>query len=196
METRQRPNRDFFGDPPLSKRGRLNIAVSETPTASQPSAYRVISTMNVKRFCCLLLLLCAGCSSRPRGTDSWTEKIKASHVLTVGVERIPRNDHDNTAISPRERAVVQALANRLGAKVQYREGNVLKLLHSLEEREYPVLCSQIRADSPYVGGVALSRPYGEVDGAKRCIAVAPGQDHLLQLVDEIIVTDGKPATKK
>lgn len=126
-----------------------------------------------------------------RDSDTWTQKIQTSHVLLVGVEHVSRSSQDTAGISPRERAIVAALAKRLGAKVQYREGNLLELMHATEEREVPVLAAEVRTDSPYVKGVSLSTPYGEVDGVKRCIVVAPGQNKLLAAVNDVIASSGK-----
>jgi hypothetical protein len=134
----------------------------------------------VKFLLCCFLLLCGGCASLPRDTDEgWTEKIRASGILEVGTA--------TETVAPRERELVQALAKQLGARVQWRKGNALELMHALEKRELPVVAAEVRADSPFSKSVGMSRPYGEKDDSKRCLAVAPGQNRLLLMVDKIII---------
>ena len=144
----------------------------------------------MKHLLVLLLLLIGGCTSLPRDTNNWSERVRSSHILEVGVVRVPGTEHKLT-VSSQEVKLIQALADKLGAKVRWREGNLFELMHLLEEREIPVVAAQIRIDSPYASIVGLSRPYGTVDNVQRCIAIAPGQNRLLLTLDKILANSEK-----
>lgn len=144
----------------------------------------------MKHLLLLAGLLCGGCASLPRDTDNWTAQIQAARTLEVGVVQEP-GEAGTRGISAQEAAIVEKLAKRLGANVRWREGNLLELMHALEEREIPLVAAEVRVDSPYAQTVGMSRPYGEKDKTKRCIAVAPGQNRLLLMLDTIIADSEK-----
>ncbi|HEX8551149.1 MAG TPA: transporter substrate-binding domain-containing protein [Abditibacteriaceae bacterium] len=136
----------------------------------------------VKRFLPLLLLVLGGCSNLPRDCDSWTPRIQAARVMEVGIA-LGEGDVART----REKEIIEAVAKKLGVKVQWREGQALELMHELEERKLPLVAASVRIDSPFADKVGLSQPYYESGETKLCLAVAPGENKLLLLVDKEIL---------
>jgi hypothetical protein len=136
----------------------------------------------------VLTLLLSGCTELPRDPHGATEHIQRTQVLTVGVSG---DGASSTVLEQRERRLVETVARRLGARVAWRRGNVHALLEDLETRKLPLVAASIPAGSPFAGRVGLSQPY-RTDGprgADYCLAVAPGENRLLLLVDQIIAEE-------
>ncbi len=140
----------------------------------------------------LSLLICAGgfgCANLPRDQHGATERIRQKRVLVVGVSR----GEEPSALQTQEKRLVEKIAQRLGARVQWRPGNAHQLLQDLEELKLPIVAAEISSDSPFGEDVGLSQPYMK-DGPHHkdyCLAVAPGENHLLFLIDRIILEEQK-----
>jgi hypothetical protein len=133
-----------------------------------------------------------GCSTLPRDQDGWTEKIQSSRVLIVGTTE-NRGKPAETAIEKRERAIIERLAKRLNARIEWKGGNVHELLQDLEERKLPLVAASLPADSPFAANIGFTTPYcrkGPGD-SNYCLAVAPGENRLLYTVDQIIAEQEK-----
>lgn len=136
------------------------------------------------------LLFCAGgssCADWPRDQHGATERIRQKRVLVVGVSR----GEEPSALQAREKRLIEKIARRLGARVQWKPGNAHQLLQDLEELKLPIVAAEIPSDSPFGEGVGLSQPYMK-DGPQHkdyCLAVAPGENRLLFLIDQIIAEE-------
>ncbi len=136
------------------------------------------------------LLFCAGasgCADLPRDQHGATERIREKGVLVVGVSRGDKP----SALQGREKRLIEKIARRLGARVQWRPGNAHQLLQDLEELKLPIVAAAIPSDSPFSAGVGMSQPYLK-DGPQHkdyCLAVAPGENRLLFLIDQIIAEE-------
>lgn len=141
-----------------------------------------------------LLLIASGCANLPRDQQGWTERIERSGVLTVGVSR---DGATSTALEAHEKQLVETLARRLRARIEWRPNNAHALLQDLQERRLPLVAASVSCDSPFAQHVGLSKPY-VTDGPLQkdyCLAVAPGENRLLLLVDRIIAEDRRRPNK-
>ena len=149
--------------------------------------------------CCALLGGClSGCASLsntleslPRdqsGQSGWTSQIQREQVLVVGVSQAEKQDQ---AVATQEKKIIAQLANRLGARVKWREGNAHTLLNDLEARRIPLVAAQLPSDSPFAEKLGFSKPFYKraTDNIEYSIAVAPGENRLLLLLDQIIEDD-------
>jgi hypothetical protein len=131
----------------------------------------------------------SGCADLPRDQHGATSRIQESRVLTVG---IPAEQEDSQVVR-REREILQKVAQRLGARIEYKKGNAHQLLQDLENLKYPIVAAALPSDSPFSQSVGMSQPYWK-NGPERkdyCIAVAPGENRLLFIVDQIILEENK-----
>lgn len=135
----------------------------------------------------LALSLC-GCAALPRDQHGATTRIRQSKVLTVGVSPA---DAQHTPMEKREKQLVETIAHRLGARVVWRTGNAHKLLQDLEELKLPLVAATISCDSPFGARLGMSQPYLKNGPHHRdyCLAVAPGENSLLLLVDQVIAEE-------
>jgi hypothetical protein len=133
-----------------------------------------------------VLLLCSGCAADlPRDQHGTTDRVRRSGVLHVGV---PGPGETVRGVEDREKRLVERVAQRLGVRVEWRRGNVHTLLEDLEEVRLPLVAAALPSDSPFAARIGLSRPYLK-NGPRRkdyCLAVAPGENRLLLLVDQVI----------
>ena len=133
----------------------------------------------------LLALLLGGCAGFPRDQNGTTAGIRETGILSVGASfsnTLP------TALEEREKHLVDRVAARLGARAAWRRGDTHELLEALEEHKLALVAAMVPCDSPFGERVAMSQPY-RVDGPRHqeyCLAVAPGENELLLLVDQII----------
>ena len=126
-----------------------------------------------------------GCADLPRDQYGWTERIRESGVMTVGVSH---EGATPAALGEREKRLVETVARRLGARVDWRRGNAQALLQELEERNLPLVAATVPCDSPFAPRIGMSQPYLKKGPRERdyCLAVAPGENRLLLLVDQVI----------
>jgi hypothetical protein len=134
-------------------------------------------------------LALSGCADLPRDQHGATERIRQSRVLTVGVP----TDENDSPVARREREVLQKIATRLGATIEYKKGDSHQLLQDLENLKYPIVAASLPSDSPFAQSVGMSQPYWK-NGPERkdyCLAVAPGENRLLFIVDQVILEEQK-----
>lgn len=135
---------------------------------------------------------CQTLSTLPRDPDKWSERVRTSGVLPVGIAQTGNAQAEDgpefARIGRRERRIAEAVARHLGARVEWREGSALPLLARLQERQLPLVLGLVPEKTPYKKEVALSRPYisSGPGNAAYCVAVAPGENSLLLLVDRVI----------
>jgi hypothetical protein len=142
-----------------------------------------------------LMVLAGGCADLPRDQDGWTQRVRKSGVLPVGV---PGRSGEHALMEDRERRLVEEAARRLHARVQWRPGNVHVLLEELKERKIPVVAATLPTDSPFAAEVGLSQPYLKKGPGKKdyCLAVAPGENRLLLLIDTVIADERRRAGER
>jgi len=136
----------------------------------------------------------SGCSSLPRDQQGWTAQIQKDRVLVVGYSKPAKDD---APIFDREKVVLQKLAQRLGAKLELKEGNAHSLLDDVENRRLAMVVAQIPADSPFAEKLGFSQTFytRESDKTEYSIAVAPGENRLLLLLDQTIADQQKGESK-
>lgn len=129
----------------------------------------------------------AGCAGWPRDQSGTVQRVSKTRVLAVGVSD-ESGDAPHRALQAREKVLVQRLAKKLGARVEWRRGNVHTLLEELEENKIALVAATLPADSPFAERVAMTKPYQENGPDKKsyALAVAPGENALLLLADKII----------
>lgn len=135
-----------------------------------------------------LALLAGGCADLPRDQHGAAERIRQSGILTVGISP---SEPQLSALEERERLLVEKIARRLHARVVWRSGNAHQLLQDLEELKLPLAAVSLPCDSPFGARLGLSQPYLK-DGPQQrdyCLAVAPGENHLLLVVDQVIAQE-------
>jgi hypothetical protein len=130
----------------------------------------------------------SGCASLPRDAQKSTDTIRQSKVLVVGLSSSVK---ELAAVSTREKSLVQKVAQRLGARVQWKQDNAHTLLQELEEVKLPMVAATLPSDSPFAASVGLSQPYWKKGPNDKdyCLAVAPGENRLLLLVDQVIAEE-------
>ncbi len=135
-----------------------------------------------------LSVLISGCANLPQDQHGATAQIRQSGIIVVGIS--PKSENA-TPFEERERYLAQKIAARLGAKIEWRTGNTHRLLEDLEELKLPLVAAAIPCDTPFANRIGLSKPYfkDETRGEKYCLAIAPGENRLLLLADEIIAEE-------
>jgi hypothetical protein len=139
--------------------------------------------------CLAVACVTTACDTLPRDQHDATTQARAARRLVVGVPAAA------AALDPevqaRERALVEEVGRRLGARVEWRQGDVHELLARLEEWELPMVAGAITARTPYAAHVGLSTPFWKdgPGGRDYVLAVAPGENELLLLVDRVIAED-------
>lgn len=133
----------------------------------------------------LLALTITGCSSLPRDQHGSSDRITKSGVLVVGVaqrEDIP------PALAEQERLLIHEVARRLGVKVKWRQGDTHTLLEELKDLKIPLVAAGLPHDTPFADEIGLSLPYLKKGPQNKsyALAVAPGENGLLFLVDQVI----------
>ncbi|MFE2756940.1 substrate-binding periplasmic protein [Actinosynnema sp. NPDC059335] len=146
----------------------------------------------------VVVLAAAGCGL-PRDVDGTLDRVRGG-VLRVGVtENRPWTvvgDGPAEEVSGAEAELVGRLADRLGARVQWRHGSEAALMAAVEERRLDLVVGGLEANSPWTGQASLTRPYattrvvvaaaGDVpaDLAGVRVAVREGTDEAAALADE------------
>lgn len=135
----------------------------------------------------LSVLIC-GCDDLPNDQHGSTARIRQSGVIVVGVSR---ENKGATPSEEREKRLVEKIAARLNARIEWRTGNAHQLLEDLEELKLPLAAVNIPCDSPFADRIGLSKPYFTDVARDReyCLAIAPGENRLLLLTDEIVAEE-------
>jgi hypothetical protein len=141
--------------------------------------------------------LVAACGPLPRDQRQASAEARANRRLVVGVpaQRAPAD----SLVAARERAVVEEVARRLGARVEWRPGDTHALLDRLQAWELPIVAAAVTSDTPYKAHVGLSKPFWKDGPGHRdyVLAVAPGENALLLLVDQVVAeADARRAARQ
>ncbi|WP_367128652.1 substrate-binding periplasmic protein [Saccharothrix sp. HUAS TT1] len=146
----------------------------------------------------LVAVLVAGCGL-PHDVDGTLDGVRGG-VLRVGVtENRPwtvLGGEADDAVSGAEPELVRRLAERLGARVQWRRGSEAALMAAIEQRELDLVVGGLESNSPWIEHASLTRPYattrvlvaaaGDVpdDLAGVRVAVRAGTDEAAALAEE------------
>jgi hypothetical protein len=87
----------------------------------------------------------SGCADLPRDQHGVSVRIRQRAVLTVGVSH---QSTRLTSLEKREKRLVEKIARRLGAPIEWRTGNAHQLLQDLEELKLPLVAAALPCASP------------------------------------------------
>jgi polar amino acid transport system substrate-binding protein len=125
----------------------------------------------------------------PRDSEGTTERVRGG-VLRAGAVIDPPWVVDSGGVPAGiEPAIVSRLAQRLGARVQWRVGTESELLRALHERELDVVVGGLADDTPWKQQIALTLPYhtdtapGTQHVEHHVLAAAPGENRWLMELD-------------
>lgn len=102
-------------------------------------------------------VLLTGCGI-PRDTDGTLDRVRGG-VVRVGVAEHPPWTTVDGRVSGAEADLVERLADRLGARVEWHPGAESALMAALEERQLDLVVGGLTDDLPWTEHAALSRPY-------------------------------------
>src|SRR3954470_6776346 len=130
------------------------------------------------RACWLLALgiFLNGCSL-PRDAAGTVDFVRGG-VMRVGVVHHPPwvVDHGEV-VDGIEGRLVSAIAQRVGARVEWVRGPEFELIQSLSRRELQLVIGGFDVSLPWAEKVAFTRPYLKTpDGLAHVIAAAPGEN--------------------
>ncbi len=124
-------------------------------------------------------------SRDPAGT---LERVRATRLLRVGASPAPPGllRTDGGEASGTEAELVRRLADQLGAEVEWRWGPCEDHLQALAKHRLDLVAAGLTEESPWHDTVGLSQPWRDAEGQARVLAVPPGENGWLRLVDEVI----------
>jgi hypothetical protein len=102
---------------------------------------------------CLPLLLLAACDPLPRDPAGSSERIRATHLLRVGVAQ-GEPDFGRAAAA----RLLGRLARQTGARPHIRPGSTEPLLMALERGDLDLVLTPLDPKSPWMTRVSLSPP--------------------------------------
>ena len=120
----------------------------------------------------------------PRDPNGTLERVRGG-VLRVGaVDEAPWVvRHADGRPRGVEVALVEALAERLGAELRWNHGGETRLMAALGRFELDLVIGGLDADSPYRDEVGLTRPYYEGDDRPHVFAAPPGENAWLMTLE-------------
>ena len=132
-----------------------------------------------------LLGLCA-CDPYPRDPEGTLEEVRG-HVLRVGAVESPQLlvRRGDAAAGP-EAELVEAFARSIDARVEWRWMPPEEALERLERFELHLAAAGLKSSTPWSGRVGLSRPWRGSGDSARVLAVPPGENGFLVVLDRFI----------
>jgi len=129
-------------------------------------------------------LLATGCGL-PKDASGTVERVRGG-VLRVGVIHNPPFVIDTgTAVRGVEGTLADAIAQDLGARIEFRRGPEHVLMRALHTRELDLVIGGLDAKVPWVKEAALTRPY-YTDEKAHVLAVPPGENAWLVKVERVL----------
>lgn len=131
------------------------------------------------------------CTSIPRDSNGALSRVRGGVLRAGVVEHPPWTVIDDFAVSGIEARLIEDWASQLGARVEWRAGDLDALAHALHRREVDVLAAGLHQDTPYASKLALTQPYTEAEAAsgktqRFVLAVTPGESALLFNLDQFL----------
>ena len=106
----------------------------------------------------LLLLLLAACDL-PRDSDGTLDRVRSGTMRVGVIIDTPWTKDSAGVIGGIEGAMTRALAESLGARIEWIRASEGELLAALHHRELDLVIGGLRATSPWKQQVALTRPF-------------------------------------
>jgi polar amino acid transport system substrate-binding protein len=133
----------------------------------------------------IVVLLFAVACGLPRDPDGTLERVRGD-VVRIGVaESRPWVILTPTGADGIEPALARAIADSLGARIEWIRKGESELLADLEERKLDLVLGGLTDDSPWKTKVALTKPFYEDPGTKKkhVMAAPPGENGWLVFVE-------------
>lgn len=149
----------------------------------------------------MTLTLLLGCDVLPRDSAGTLERVRHG-TLRVGVaDHAPWVIFKDGRVSGIEPALLEAWAQRLDARIQWRRGAEAELVEALHRRELDVLAAGLDVRTPYSSKLALTQPYVDIidsQGRKRhkVLAVVQGENALLLALDRFLAEQDREALRQ
>ena len=130
----------------------------------------------------LAALMTASCGM-PRDPEGSLDRIVRTGVVRAGIAARPPWTEDGGGP---EADVVNAFAQSLGARVEWRRGSDAELFEALETFELDLAVGGFTDDNPWGPKLGLTRPYVKAGGKNHVVAVAPGENRLLVAFERVL----------
>lgn len=133
----------------------------------------------------MLVLLCAAACGLPRDPDGTLERVRGG-VLRVGVATSPPwvvvTSEGAAGVEP---TLVKAIADSLGARIEWIREGESELLSQLADRKLDLVLAGLTDDVPWRAEVAFTRPYYDDPATKKrhVMAAPPGENAWLVFVE-------------
>jgi polar amino acid transport system substrate-binding protein len=133
------------------------------------------------------------CSAIPRDSSGARDRVRGG-ILRAGVVHHPPwtvvEDHTITGM---EAHLLEGWASQLGARVEWRAGDLDALVEALHRREIDVLAAGLQQNTPYAAQLALTQPHTDAEDAvgktqRFVLAVTPGESALLFDLDRFLAS--------
>jgi polar amino acid transport system substrate-binding protein len=133
----------------------------------------------------IVVLLVAVACGLPRDPDGTLDRVRGG-VVRVGIAQSP----PWVIVTPGgaegvEATLAKAIADSLGASIEWIRKSESELLTDLEERKLDLVLAGLTDDSPWKTKVALTKPFYEDPGTKKkhVMAAPPGENAWLVFVE-------------
>lgn len=135
------------------------------------------------------------CTAVPRDSHGALDRARGGVLRAGVVAHPPWTVVDDNAVSGIEAQLLESWASHLGARVEWRAGDLDELAEALHRREIDVLAGGLHQNTPYASKLALTQPYTRVEDAHGqtqhlVLAVTPGESALLFNLDRFVAARG------
>jgi polar amino acid transport system substrate-binding protein len=131
------------------------------------------------------------CTSVPRDSYGALDRVRGGVLRAGAVHHPPWTVVDDQTASGIEVQLVEEWASTLGARVEWRAGDLDALVDALHRREIDVLAAGLHRNTPYTAKLALSQPHADAEDAhgetqRLVLAVTQGESALLFDLDRFL----------
>jgi ABC-type amino acid transport substrate-binding protein len=131
------------------------------------------------------------CTSVPRDSHGALDRVRGGVLRAGVVDHPPWTVVDDHTVTGTEAQLLEDWAAQLGARVEWRAGDLDELVEALHRREVDVLAAGLHQNTPYAPQLALTQPYAESTDARGktqrvVLAVTPGESALLFNLDQFL----------
>jgi polar amino acid transport system substrate-binding protein len=135
------------------------------------------------------LLAALGCGV-PRDVDGSFARIRAG-TLRAGIsEAPPWTRFERGGPAGLEVELLEALAQHLAARIEWRTGGESALLEALERGELDVVIAGLERSTPWSSRVALTQPHTRSRGEEHVLALRRGENRWLFELDAFLLERG------
>jgi len=137
----------------------------------------------------LCVLITVGCDL-PRDADGTMHRARGGIIRAGAVHNPPWVDTTTAEVSGIEAALVNDMAQQIGARVEWKRWPESELMTALHDRRIDLVAAGLLDSSPWQKEVALTRPYyDEHRGSttrRHVLATAPGENGWLVHVERTL----------